>query len=181
VPDSVPKNQDEQPGLAQLWVLAQPAVSAFIRSSVRDGHAADDLLQQVAVITTREFDKYDRSRPFTNWAVGIAKMQILSHIRDKRRDRLYFDDELLGVIADAHAQAPRKSGPRLYALETCLKRVQPKSRRLIEMRYVSNLSLQQISNQSALTINAVRSALHRIRTALAHCVSDELARKGGEL
>lgn len=180
MPEHSPQNQDEQPGLALLWVQSQPAVSAFIRSSVRDGHAADDLLQQVAVITTREFESYDHSRPFTNWAIGIAKMQVLSYFRDQGRDRLHFDDDLLGVIADAHAEMKVKSGPRLDALESCLERVHAKSRQLIEMRYLRNLSLQQISNQSELTVNAVRSALHRIRNALARCITDKLG-QGGDM
>ena len=178
MPDHTSQNRDDKPGLALLWVQSQPAVSAFIRSAVRDGHAADDLLQQVAVITTREFENYDHSRPFTNWAIGIAKMQVLSYIRDKGRDRLYFDDDLLSVIADAHSEMKAKSGPRLDALESCMQRVQAKSRQLIEMRYLRNLSLQQISHQSDLTVNAVRSALHRIRNALARCISDKLGQGG---
>ena len=59
--------------LARLWTQSQSVVSSYVLSLVRDFHLAEDILQQVAVILVREFEKYDPSRPFLPWALGFAK------------------------------------------------------------------------------------------------------------
>ena len=60
----------------RLWTLAQPAVSAFITSVVRDFKDRDDVLQDVAVAVIESFDRYDPQRPFTAWAIGVARNQV---------------------------------------------------------------------------------------------------------
>ncbi|MFM8584714.1 MAG: hypothetical protein ACKOFW_24920, partial [Planctomycetaceae bacterium] len=46
------------------WTLAQPVVSAFIGSIVRDVAARDDVLQETAVAVLESFDRYDPALPF---------------------------------------------------------------------------------------------------------------------
>ncbi len=54
------------------WTLAQPVVSAFLTSVVRDFRDRDDVLQDVAVAVVECFDRWDRERPFVAWAMGDA-------------------------------------------------------------------------------------------------------------
>ncbi|MCH8800070.1 MAG: hypothetical protein IH963_04100 [Chloroflexi bacterium] len=61
--DKVQNNDD----LAVLWVQAQPTVSAFIVSVVPNFHAADDILQNVALVTTRRIGDYDRNLSFASF------------------------------------------------------------------------------------------------------------------
>ena len=69
--------------VARLWVLAQPTVSAFIASLVRDFRDRDDVLQDVAVAVIDSFRSYDPSRPFVAWAIGIARNEVRHHLRRK--------------------------------------------------------------------------------------------------
>ena len=48
----------------RLWTLAQPVVSAFVTSVVRDFKDRDDVLQEIAVAAIESFDAYDPKRPF---------------------------------------------------------------------------------------------------------------------
>ncbi len=57
----------------RFWTLAQPAVSAFVTSVVRDFRDRDDVLQDIAVAVIESFDSYDSDRPFTAWAMGVAR------------------------------------------------------------------------------------------------------------
>ncbi len=50
---------DEQLDSHRLWTLAQPTVSAFVVSVVRDFAARDDLLQETAIAVIESFDRYD--------------------------------------------------------------------------------------------------------------------------
>ena len=83
------------------WTLAQPVVSAFITSVVRDFTARDDVLQEIAVAVIETFDRYDPERPFVGWALGIARNQVRLYLRRKQRDRLIFDEEIIARLAAA--------------------------------------------------------------------------------
>ena len=77
--DAKSKNEE----LTVYWVQAQPLVLSFIASLVPDFKEADDILQNVALVTTRRFAEYDRQRPFVAWAIGIAKDEIENYRRKK--------------------------------------------------------------------------------------------------
>jgi len=51
-------------------------VSAFVLSIVRDFSIRDDVLQETAVVVLESFERYDTSRPFVSWAIGVAQNQI---------------------------------------------------------------------------------------------------------
>ena len=60
--------------MAALWVQSQSIVSAYITANVIDLHHAEDLIQDVAKAVAEKFDAFDRSRPFTPWVLGIARI-----------------------------------------------------------------------------------------------------------
>ena len=85
------------------WTLAVPAVSAFIASLVRDFQDRDDILQETAVAVLQGYHRYDPSRPFVAWAMGIARLQTLAHLRKKGSDKLVVDSAAVDAIATALA------------------------------------------------------------------------------
>jgi RNA polymerase sigma-70 factor (ECF subfamily) len=83
---------------AALWTAAQPTISAFIRTLIRDFQQADEVLQRVAVTLVRKFDQYDPSRPFGAWAIGVAKYEVLYFRRERATDK-----HLSVRVAQVHA------------------------------------------------------------------------------
>ncbi len=65
--------QEQTEQLARLWTESQSVVASYVLSLVRDFHCAEDILQQVAVVLVREFEKYDRSRPFLPWCSELLE------------------------------------------------------------------------------------------------------------
>ena len=63
----------------RLWTLAQPSVSAFVSSVVRDFRDRDDVLQDIAVAVIESIDLYDTERPFVAWAIGVARKGALKN------------------------------------------------------------------------------------------------------
>ena len=92
-------NQTRQ--AARLWTLAQPAVSAFVLSIVRDFSIRDDVLQETAVAVLESFDRYDPGRPFVSWAIGVAQNQIRLYWRREKRDKLIFDGDVVGQLVES--------------------------------------------------------------------------------
>ena len=55
-----------------------------------------------------------------------------------------------------------------------------RSRELLNLRYVNDLSCSEIAAHKSATTNAVRVALHRLRTALHRCIEERLIAQAGD-
>ena len=163
----------------RLWSLAQPAVSAFITTVVRDFADRDDVLQEVAVAVLESFASYDDSRPFTPWAIGVARNQAGLFLRRRRRDRHTFDSDAVAAVAAAFAGITADDVRPLDHLRDCLRGLDEKSRRLCELRYRDDLKPAAIAASLAMSANAVSKALQRIRDQLRSCVENKATATAG--
>ena len=109
------------------------------------------------------------------WALWIAKSRVIDFYRAQDRARVVFSDELLGQLADTiAAQADGRSGRR-EALEACLDELPPKSRRILDLRYVEERSAEETARKIGSTSGSVRVLLSRVRTVLSSCIERRLA------
>lgn len=162
----------------RCWTQAQPAIAGYITAVVGDPHAADDVLQNVAMALLRKFADYDPTRPFIAWAMGVAKMQILSQRRDAARAAERFTDATVEALAvDWEALLP-ESDARARALAGCLEQVGGRGRELVALRYQQALAPQDIAARLGTSGGAVRTALARLRAILHDCVQRRLAATG---
>ena len=159
----------------QCWLEAEPSVSAYVCASISGFHDAEDVVQRIAQELARRFDEYDASRPFVGWALWIAKSRVIDFFRAQDRARLVFSDELLGQLANTIARQADGRSHRREALEACLDELPPKSRRLLDLRYVEELSADEMAQEIRSTSGSVRVLLSRVRTALANCIERCLA------
>lgn len=157
------------------WTLAQPAVSAFVTSIVRDFGDRDDVLQETAVAVIESYSSYDPQRSFVAWAIGVALNQIGLYLRRRRRDRLVFDDETVACLASAFVEVAPEQSYRLSLLRGCLESLEGRARRLFEFRYQGNLKPAAIAERVSMTANAVAKALQRIREQLKECIERKSA------
>ena len=173
-PDGVRKMRSEDAEqLAVLWTGAQAEVGAFLRSVMHASEVAD-VLQQVAVKLVRNFDAYDRDRPFTPWAIGIAKHEVLAWRRKQATDRHRFSDEIVQRVADAFAQSHEEDRRVPEALQECLKQVEGRGRKVLDMHYGSDMKTDRIAATLNLSGGAVRMLLCRVRDALRECIRRRL-------
>jgi len=167
--------------LSRLWSEAQPVVAALIAGAVVDFQHGEDLVSQVAETVVMKFDDYDRTRPFTPWALGIARNIILRHYERRAGERLvFFDDRILSAMAIAQEQVAGESAARLAAMQKCLAEIKGKTRRVMEMRYLHGLKPAAIGHSLDMTTNAVWVMLHRGRDAVAKCIARKLLTVEGE-
>lgn len=157
------------------WLDAEPTVSAFIFSSVRDFHAAEDLIQTVAVDAAAAIESYDRSRPFGPWIMGIARNRVLKHYRTVAADALTFDAATLQSIADAHESITDEVDDRRRSLRLCIAELTDRAREVVKLRYEDDLAAAAIAERLGLNANAVYVTLHRARQTLADCIERRLA------
>lgn len=160
---------------AQRWLEAEPSVSAYVFASVSGFHDAEDVVQRIAQELARRFDEYDPDRPFLGWALWIARSRVIDFYRAQDRSRILFSDELLKRLADTFSEQAESRNHRREALEACLDELPDKSRRLLDLRYVDELSAAETAEAVGSTDGSVRVLLSRIRSALAECIQRRVA------
>jgi RNA polymerase sigma-70 factor (ECF subfamily) len=153
------------------WTLAQPVVSAFLHSVVREARDRDDLLQEIAVAVLDCYAKsYEPQRPFLSWALGVARNQVGLYLRRRRRDRLVFDEATMLALSTAFMESAEVDSSPLAELRDCLQQLARRSRELIDLRYEQDLKPAAIAERMGMTANAVAKALQRIREQLKACL-----------
>ena len=166
---------------AARWTAAQPAIAAFVRSLIPDLTSAEEVLQRVAVALVRRYDRYDRSRPFVAWAIGVTKFEVLYYRRQQATDRHIFDDELVERIADSYQVMVEKFNPMREALAKCLGELDGRSRKVLHLRYADGMTTPGIAQEMNLTAGAVRMLLWRVRGGLRRCMERHVAESGRPL
>jgi len=164
----------------RLWTKAQPTVSAFISSFVRDTNEAEDVLQEVSITLLDHFDQYDPERPFVPWAIGMAKYEVLTHRRKSAIDRHVFDSESMSLVADAFSEIESELSGVNEALSKCLKSIKGKARKAFDLRYGQELKPAEIAENMNMNVNAVSVLLHRARNFLRRCIKQRIMVAGVE-
>jgi len=163
--------QERTEQLALLWTQSQSVVGAYILSLVRDFHVAEDLLQQVAVVLVREFEKYDPARPFLPWALGIAKNTVLKSRRDMARaGSSMLDQEVVDRVQAAFEEQSEGWAAVRQALRSCLEKQSKRMLEVLRWRYAYDLKPQEMAHRMGVTSGAVRVMLHRARAGLRECI-----------
>ncbi len=162
----------ERAHLAADWECARIAVFAQLLAGIGSFHDAEDVLQEVAVSVAKNYGSYDPARPFVAWALGIARNHMLMYFRRYHRSRLVFSDQLMATIGQhLETLTENPADRRREALHTCINQLDDRRRRLIEMRYSSGLSVNEIADSLGKSVAAVKGSLHRVRKALERCVN----------
>jgi RNA polymerase sigma-70 factor (ECF subfamily) len=163
----------------RYWTLAQPVVSAYVAAVVRDFRDRDDVLQAISVAVLEAFPKYDTARPFTAWVMGIARNQLGTYLRERKRNRLVFDAETIDLLAVAFEQLESEQTGKLDFLEKCLAKLDGRARQLCDLRYRNDLKPAAIGSLLHMSPNTVAKALQRIRDQLRRCIERHASMDGG--
>jgi len=173
---------DSQPSdlyrLTELWNESQPIVAAFVHGHVRDFHDSEDLLQEIACTVADRFRSYDAQRPFTPWALGIARFKILEYYRKQQRAFPLLEGEVADEAIEVFVDEAGELSSFRAALQRCIVRLTKRSRLLLELRYVHDMKPKSIARYLGFTPGATRTALHKIRSALSDCIDRVLAQEG---
>lgn len=162
----------------RLWTTAQPVVSSYITSVLRDFSTRDDVLQETAVSVMESFERYDSSRPFVAWVLGIAQNQVRLALRRQRRDRHVFNDEVVARLATAFESISPEELRSFDSLRDCLTQLEGRARRMCELRYAQDLKPAAIAESVGMSANSVAKALQRIRDQLRICIERKASLEG---
>ncbi len=143
-------------------------------------HDAHDVLQETNLVLWRKMDNFTPGTQFGAWARKCAYFQARAFLRDRKRDRHVFDDDLLGQLADEDVEVDDAydSSDRMLAMRDCLTRLPAEHRQMITLRYGEGQSVRQLAEGTQKKESAIKMTLMRIRQSLHKCIG--LKQKGVE-
>ena len=167
---------DRERAAAAYEALQQTLVKFFDwRGAWAPEECADETLDRLA-------RKLEEGRPVEDvksFALGIARLVLLEQWRRPEARLVPAEDARLDELA---APEPREDPPRQACLERCLKELTPETRELVLRYYVSE-GRSKIDNRRrlaaamALSDNALRSRVQRVRDRLERCIDKCLSTK----
>lgn len=152
------------------WTRAQPAVSAFVHALVADRAERDDVLQEVAMAILESFPTYDQARPFTPWAIGVARRTVADAFRRRGRRPVPLSPEATDAIAEAFAEVSDEEQARLGHLADCLRELDGRAREACDLRYRLDLKPSRIAELLGIQPNTAAKVLQRVREQLRECI-----------
>ena len=170
-------NDQHHDQFLRLFAEHEPALRTFIRSLLPSRDAASEVMQEVAVVLWQKFAAFDPARDFRKWAFGVARYEVLAHLRDRARDRHVFDDALVNRLADDAAAADQRHEAQREALETCLQKLPEPQRELVLLVYAKGTRMDELAAQRGQTAMSLYKLLHRLRQALLECVRRAIAQE----
>ena len=148
---------------------------------VRDDGVAEELTQDAFVKAFGALRTFDPAYKFSNWILRIAHNTAIDYLRKSRLptgvDRRRRTGARTWPTCWRMSGSPRPSTWHVQRdfrddLEAALVRLRPEFRRLVVMRYLEDLSYEDIAEVVGLPLGTVKSHLHRARAALGRLLAD---------
>lgn len=153
----------------------QSQLFGYVHSLLGDRHRAAEVVQETNLVLWRKLDEFQPERPFLPWAFAIARYQVLAHLRDRQRDKLLLDAELVESLSDEASRRAEELDELRQALRPCLQQLTDRNRELIEQRYLQDAPMARIAESMGRSKEAIKVALMRVRRQLSECVQRRLA------
>lgn len=154
----------------EFYRLMAPRVRRFGLRHLRDRHAADDLMQQVMVLTIEHLRHHRvlETARVVSFVFGACRMTVLQMQRgeQRRQELLHNNADMLG-IADI-AVAPRLDHVRVTS---CLEGLPERERSVLVMSFYAELPAAEVGDSLGLTPGNVRVLRHRGIARLRDCVN----------
>lgn len=144
-----------------LVVRHQHAVFNLAYRMTGNHQDAADLAQEAFIRAFRKLHSYKPAYSFRNWVMGICANLARNRFRSEMRRR---------TLETRHAQetvaVPNAPDPRQDLLEQALMRLPEATRLPLVLKYMENLSLEDIARTLHLGLSAVKMRLFRGRNEL---------------
>jgi RNA polymerase sigma-70 factor, ECF subfamily len=167
--DKNPRNSE----FLRYYAECEGSLRTFIRSMLQSREDVSEVLQETTLLLWDKFSEFDQSRDFKNWAFGVARMKALALLRDRRRDRHIFDDDLVTRLADESIALESRHLCHREAISNCLEKLPAHQREMVLAAYTKGTRMDELAKQRMQTPMALYKLLQRIRLLLLQCVRQQ--------
>lgn len=167
-----PVDRNQRSEVLRLLLEHRDSLFAYIFATVRNFHLAEDLFQEASVAVCESCQDFRLGTSFGAWSREIARRRILAHFRSLRRSDKLLENLNAQMLQAAFDELDVESAgqDRVDALRRCLEVLTPRIRQLMQLRFVNQMSLEQMAQQVQRQPESVRKALYRGRQVLRECI-----------
>lgn len=130
---------------------------------------AEDAVQETFIRIYTKLHTYQPDKKLASWVLSIASHHCIDRLRRRKGEMLSLDDEPVALLAPSRQEGPEASamrGEQRAEVQRAVDRLAPAYRAPLILRYWYDLSYQEIADVMGLTVQAVKSRLHRARLQL---------------
>jgi RNA polymerase sigma-70 factor (ECF subfamily) len=157
----------DRPALEALLAQLAPAVRRFGMHMCRDDADAQDVLQDTLLAVATQLDQFENRSSITSWVFTIARTFCARRRRGLKNRAPTGDEPLRGL--HAHDVPPDQTAEQreLRALVMhALDGLGEEQREVIALRDIEGLTAEEAASAIGITVQALKSRLHRAREAL---------------
>lgn len=163
--------------LSTHFIADRHNLMAYIYALVREANLTDDIFQEVWLQMAKAVEQGVEIEKPDAWCRGVARNLALQHWRTQKNERLVVSTELVEQVDKAFAEMDENGDDLALhrrAIRKCVEELPALSKRVLRMKYVTGMELQEISESIHKTVAAVKMMLMRIRRALEKCARQRL-------
>jgi RNA polymerase sigma-70 factor (ECF subfamily) len=152
----------------------QNRLFGYLVTLLSNTHDARDVLQETNLVLWRKMGDFQTGTDFGAWARKCAYYQALAFLRDRKRDRHLFDDDVLALLANDDTGSAHDDNERRLALRDCLACLPDRHRHLIDLRYREEIPIRQLAADHGKKESSMKMIMMRIREKLHLCIESKL-------
>ncbi|MCR2820059.1 RNA polymerase sigma factor [Lederbergia panacisoli] len=145
---------------------------ATILRMTKNPHDAQDLVQEAFIKVYYQLEKYNERGSFSGWFYSVAINHCMDEFRKKRYKQVEMTEKIMGKNPN-HPEVVFLKREENRQLEQLLSTLPEDERMIILLRYVNELSYEEISELVDVPISTVRNKLHRAKKKLRNTVNCE--------
>jgi RNA polymerase sigma-70 factor, ECF subfamily len=159
----------DRQALEQLFLRHDRALGYYLgRMLARDNVA--DVQQEVWLTVIRRIGQLRNPAAFVVWLYQIARNCAVDRRTDRRIESLDEQDAALGVVEESEPEFSPADAERIHRH---LAQLNPKHREVLVLRFIEDLSYDEIAEVVGCTTGTIRSRLHYAKAALRRELSVE--------
>ncbi len=131
---------------------------------------AEDATQETFVRMYTKLNTYEPGRKLVSWVLSIASHYCIDRLRRRRVTWLSLDDDPVAAVLPSRRPGPEETAVRQEAraeVQESVIRLAPGYRVPVILRYWYDLSYEEIAETMGISVQAVKSRLHRARLQIA--------------
>jgi RNA polymerase sigma-70 factor (ECF subfamily) len=150
-----------------VFTALGPAVHGYLRAA--GAHDSEDVLSEVFVGVARGLGRFrGDDGDLRRWVFTIARNCLMDEHRRRGRQRLF-----VRSLASAEPAVSAANDPLDPALQDALLKLTPDQREVVTLRFVADLSLDEVARITGRPAGAVKSLQHRALRSLASALTTE--------
>jgi RNA polymerase sigma-70 factor (ECF subfamily) len=140
---------------------------AYSRAICSDYHAAQDVVQETAIIAFRNLKHLFPEADFSTWLRAIARRQALEARRKLHRFPRFAEEAIERAYEDPE---PAAVAVQRKLLGDCIRALGDRVQGVVEEHYFHGLPLSEVASTLKTSVSAVKQLLYRARRMLEECV-----------